>query len=423
MRKPLIPAHIISGILGGAICILFALITGCGDNLKNSPEAVSPASLSKNGAAQENAIGPVRQVNLVADLPGFAPNRIDGTLLNAWGIAMNPTGIIWISANHSGFEEVYDSAGNQKRGPVFIPGPGGSGTGAPTGVVFNPGAAFLVPATGTASRFIFDTEDGTILAWASGDTAKIAIDHSSSGDVFKGLAIGQAGSKYFIYATDFHNGKIEAFDDHWIPDASKMFNDPGIPAGFAPFGIQNIDGLLYVTYAMQKGPDNMDDQAGPGNGYVDIFDTGGNLLRRFASQGALNSPWGIAKIPDDGFGGHEPGVLIGNFGDGRVTVFDKNGHWEGQLADSAGNVFVIPGLWGLMFRQESDPDAMTSGGKKDGHQFETPEKEVLFFTAGPNDENDGVFGNFLGVSAGKDHHEKKDENDHRGGRDDHQGHR
>jgi uncharacterized protein (TIGR03118 family) len=244
------------------------------------------ASLLPPTAEAQNAY---LQHNLVSDLPGLA-DHLDTNLANPWGIAFSATGPFWISDNHTGVSTIYNSSGTPQSLIVNIPPPaGGPPPGAPTGIVFNGTAGFPV-APGTNAHFIFATEDGTIIGWNTSTNAVLKVDNSASGAVYKGLAIGTNAGGAHVYATDFHNGRIDVFDTNYGPATlTGTFSDPNIPTGFAPFGIQNVDGQLIVTYAMQD-TDKHDDVAGPGNGYVDIFDTGGNLIERFASAGALNSP-------------------------------------------------------------------------------------------------------------------------------------
>jgi uncharacterized protein (TIGR03118 family) len=315
------------------------------------------------------------QTNLVADTAGFGAAKIDPNLVNAWGVAFVPSGPIWISDNHTGLSTIYDKNGNTLRPPVTIPLPGSSSGGSPTGVVFNSTTDFMIK-TGKqsqASRFIFATEDGTIAAWGGGNNAVIVADRSTFMAVYKGIAIANDGSSNFLYATNFSQAKIDVFDRNFNLVSGKHFHDPGIPAGFAPFNIRNINGWLYVTYAKQK-PDHHDDLAGPGNGFVSIFRPDGSLVKRFASQGPLNSPWGIvqAKI---GFceESEESPILIGNFGDGRINVFSDDGKFLGPLKDD-GRPISIDGLWSI----END--------------VPTANPNQLFFTAGPAKETHGIFG-------------------------------
>ena len=209
-------------------------------------------------------------------------------------------------------------------------------------------------------------------------TAILAADNSASGAVYKGLALGN-----FLYATNFHEARVDAFDKTFAPASlSGSFTDPNIPAGFAPFGIANIGGSLYVTYAKQD-EDQHDDVKGPGNGYVDVFDTNGTLVRRFASQGTLNSPWAVVRAPA-GFGSLGDTILVGNFGDGHINAFDPNsGNLLGALTDGH-HPIAIDGLWGLSF----------------GNGASAGDVNTLFFTAGPGDEEHGLFGSLQPVTSG-----------------------
>jgi uncharacterized protein (TIGR03118 family) len=264
-------------------------------------------------------------------------------------------------------------------------------------VVWNPTTSgFNVPGTApaTPSHFIFDSEDGTISAWASGNTATIAVNNSTipnatNGAVYKGLVTGvnvNNNGTVFLYATNFRAGTIDVFDTNFNQvtpgTAGKIdgtFTDPRIPAGFAPFGIQNINGDLFVTYAKQNAQKH-DDVAGAGNGFVDVFDTNGNLLRRFASRGPLNSPWGVARA-SFAFGKFSGDILIGDFGDGRINVYDSDRNSLGQLRDTNGEPISIDGLWTLTL----------GGGAKSS-------SDTLYFTAGPNGETDGLFGTITPAS-------------------------
>ncbi len=266
----------------------------------------------------------IGQTNLVADVATYGAAKIDTGLRNAWGLAANPTGIVWISSNRDALSTVYDKTGKTLRPPVTIPSVAANQPGAPTGIVFNGSTDF------SGNKFIFSGEDGVITAWASGNAAVKVADRSQANAVYKGLAMATDAGANFLYAANFKGGKIDVFDNHFNYVTTKPFLDPAIPAGFGPFNIQNIGGWLYVAYAKQKAPDNMDDQAGPGNGYVDIFKPDGTLIKRFASQGTLNSPWGITHAPA-GLAANGETILVGNFGDGRINIFDMNGNYKGQL--------------------------------------------------------------------------------------------
>ena len=200
------------------------------------------------------------------------------------------------------------------------------------------------------------------------------IANGATGAVYKGLAAGVNPSGVFLYATNFRCGTIDVFDSKFKPAKLKgHFEDSKIPAGYAPFGIANIDGDLVVTYAAQD-KDKHDDNAGPGRGFVDIFDTDGNLIKRFASYTVLNSPWGIAQAPFN-FGRFSNDLLIGNFGDGRISAFKLDGQFDGRLLNTSGQLVQIDGLWSLIF----------GGGSQSS-------PSTLYFTAGPNHEADGLFG-------------------------------
>lgn len=310
------------------------------------------------------------QTNLVSDMPGVALYT-DPNLVNPWGISMSASSPFWISDNHTGLSTLYNSAGTPQSLVVTIP-PAGGGTppGAPTGTIFNGNAGSF-----SGDKFIFSSEDGTITGWQGGPAATLRADNSTADAIYKGLAVANNGSGDLLYATDFHNGKIDVFDSSYnavtVPGG---FADPTIPAGFAPFNIQTIGGQLYVTYAMQDA-DAEDDTPGPGNGFVDIFDTNGNLVQRLVSNGVLNSPWGLALAPS-GFGVFSGDLLVGNFGDGAINAFDPGtGAFLGALSGASGPL-ANEGLWALTFGNGG------SGG--DAH--------TLYFTAGPGGEEHGLFG-------------------------------
>jgi len=322
-----------------------------------------------------------QQKNLVSD-GAVQASTTDGHLKNPWGIVAFPGGPFWISDNGTGFSTLYDGKGDIVPLIVTIPPPANSPSGTPatpTGVVWNPnGQAFLL-APGQAALFIFATEDGTIAAWnatVNRNAAVLKVDNSQGGNgaVYKGLALATNSHGVFLYATNFRNGTVDVFDSTFKPATlSGSFSDPRIPRGYAPFGIASIDGNLYVSYALQDAAKH-DDVAGPGHGFIDVFDTNGNLIRRFASRGALNSPWGMVRAPLD-FGGFSAHVLIGNFGDGHISAFNSDGDFRGQLRYSSGRRITIDGLWGLIFGTGVAADPNT-----------------LYFTAGTNGEADGLFG-------------------------------
>jgi uncharacterized protein (TIGR03118 family) len=335
------------------------------------------------------------QMNLVSDVPGAA-SVTDPNLVNAWGISFSPTSPFWISDNGTGVSTLYNGAGTPIPLVVQVPPPtGGTPPSTPTGQVFNSTADFVVSANGAsqAALFIFATEDGTISGWnpkVDPTNAILAVDNSGMGAVYKGLAMGSTSAGNFLYATNFHEGVIEMYDAHfqWV----RNFTDYDLPPHYAPFGVANIGGKLYVTFAKQD-KDAHDDSAGPHRGFVDIFDTDGNLIKRLISRGPLDSPWGLALAPA-GFGRFSHSLLVGNFGNGRISAFNpRTGFFRGQLrrkdvsARSRGwfphrfrhdrdDVLTIDGLWAIVF----------------GNGTATAPANLLYFTAGPDGESHGLFG-------------------------------
>jgi len=323
------------------------------------------------------------QTNLVSDVPGLA-RTTDPNLVNSWGMALGLNAGLWVADNGTGKATTYDANGNPipTGSPlvVTIPAPGG-GTSAPTGVATNGTSGFVISANGHsgASTELFATENGTIAGWNSAvdpTNAVIAVDNSSSHAVYKGLAIGFNASGAFLFATNFHAGTVDVFDARFQPvHIPGAFKDPRIPSSFAPFGISSINGDLYVTYAKQDAT-KTDDVPGPGNGFVDIYDTHGKLLQRFTSKGQLNSPWGMAWAPFENFGAFDNALLVGNFGDGSINAFDfDSGAFLGKVSDANGTPIVIPGVWALQFGLGL-PNASST----------------LYFTAGPDDEQHGLLG-------------------------------
>jgi len=343
---------------------------------------------------------------------------IDPVLQNSWGVAFSPAGSpFWIADNATGCSTLY--AGDGTKVPILgqvgvsIPLPGDvvpttscktvdpnnpPMNAAPTGIIWNPSSAFIVPGTkstnppnGIQASFIFATEDGTLSAWAGGLTpnptnAVIAFDNSASGAVYKGLASGVNVNGFFLFATNFNAGTVDVFGPNG-PDGQFTlattdggFSDPDIPAGYAPFGIESIDGNLFVSYALQDAAKH-DDVKGPGHGFIDVFDTDGHLLRRFASRGPLNSPWGMTRA-SFAFGRFSGQILVGNFGNGKINVFNSRGQFIDELDKPNGKPVKIDGLWKL-----------TLGGGR------ASSPDTLYFTAGPNDEKDGLFGTITPVSS------------------------
>lgn len=334
--------------------------------------------------AQTNAY---HQTNLVSDISGLA-NHTDPKLVNPWGISFFPGQPFWIADNNSGFSTLYDAAGNMDPSLPFItipPPMGSSGSATPTGTVINSTPGFVVG--GAPSLFLFDTEDGTISGWNGGGTkAILAVDRSTVGlgAVYKGLAIINNTQGTFLLATNFRSGQVEVFDSNFkLTNLMGSFTDPTLPAGFAPFGIQTIGSQVFVTYALQDSAKH-DPVSAPGNGFVNIFNTNGVFVKRLASNGTLNSPWGVTMAPSN-FGMFSSSILVGNFGDGTINAFDPStntNNFQGQLQDGNGNVIANSGLWTLVFG---------SGG--------TGNPNTLYFTAGLAGESHGLFGS-LDVGQG-----------------------
>ena len=326
--------------------------------------------------------GRYQRHNLVSD--GAVPaDHVDPNLVNAWGLAFNPYFAAWVADNGTGLATLYDSAGVAQSLVVQIPSADADSGGPVTGTVYSGSPDAFTVSKGSLSgpsRFLFATEDGVIAGWSPDVDTTHAIrmvDNSGHDAIYKGIALGAGGDGARLYATDFHNARVDVFDASFHPVmlSGDAFHDSHIPKGYAPFGIQNINGNLFVTYAKQDA-DREDDVKGPGFGYVDIYDPNGVLLRRFASRGALNAPWGVALAPA-GFGRASNLLLIGNFGDGRINAYDSVfGLPLGPLTNMHGRPITIDGLWGLAF----------------GNGYLGQSVNTLFFTAGPDDEAHGLYG-------------------------------
>ena len=354
-----------------------------------SSRIVTPASAGRGGIAARSYV----QTNLVSDIPGLAAHT-DPNLKNPWGTSVGPGSPIWVSDNHAGVTTLYDGAGNPQPLVVSIPAAPSAGqaaVGSPTGQAFSTfdptSTDFVISKNGKSGPafFLFATEDGTIAGWnpnVDRAHAVIAVDRSTAtdnaGDVgalYKGLALVTTPAGKFLYASNFRFGTVDVFDNHF--NLVNSFSDPTVPAGFAPFGIHNIGGKLFVTFAKQ-GPGKEDDAARPGNGFVDVFAPNGDLLQRLVSRGELDSPWAVTLAPST-FGAFGGDILVGNFGDGRINAFDPaTGQFLGQLRNHGGPI-TIAGLWGLRFPA--------------GSLNVTP--NALYFTAGPNHEADGLLGDIV----------------------------
>lgn len=325
-------------------------------------------------------IGDFRQVNLVANTIGYNAATIDPLLINGWGIAFSPTGTPWLGSTGGHVSTVYNSEGVIAGiSPVAIPSPGGPTGGNPTGTVFNGSNTDFILSNGQAARFLFVGVDGIISGWngAAGRTA-LLIKNNSATSAYTGLAIANDGGNVFLYAANFRARTIDVYDRTFNLVTTKPFSDPYLPAGYSPFNIQAVGDKLYVMYA-KVGPDGRDEK-GVGNGVVDVYTTSGVLLKRFASRGKLNAPWGVAQAPagffdTNGDGEDENAVLIGNFGDGRINAYSSDGAFLGQLRMND-KAIEIEGLWAISF----PPTTSTIDANR------------LYFAAGPNEEKDGLFG-------------------------------
>ena len=309
----------------------------------------------------------VKRTDLDSDQAGAAVT--DANLINAWGIAINPTAqLFWVASNHGGSVPVYDANGALKPLDPKVPPLTGTDPGNPTGQVFNGGTGFK------ADKFIVDTEDGQIMDWGgAGDFVQRA---KKDGAIYKGLALVGTGASQWLVATDFHDGSVDVYDTDYKPvDAADAFKDASIPDGFAPFNAMPIADKVYVTYAKQDA-DAEDDEAGLGNGYVSEFKADGTFTKTLISAGELNSPWAVALAPA-AFGDLAGMLLVGNFGDGKVHAYDPtSGALVGQLTDDAGDPLVILELWDLKVGPTGTKDLSST----------------LFFSAGPGGESHGVFG-------------------------------
>ncbi len=314
------------------------------------------------------------QTNLVSDIPGLAAHT-DPNLVNPWGISSSSGSPLWVSDNGRDASTIYNGSGTPAPLVVSIP------PGMPTGTVFNGSVGAF-----NGDFFLFATESGSIAGWrpALGTTAETLVNNGGLGAIYKGIALADTGGQTYAYAADFHNNAISVFKgDVAAPNLTGNFTDPNLPAGYAPFNIQTINGKLFVTYALQDAGGE-DDVPGAGHGFLDVFDLNGNFIQRLVSDNQLNSPWGLAIAPAE-FGAFSNDLLVGNFGDGRINAFNPiTGAFLGTLNDPNGNPLSIEGLWGLR----------VGNGGNGG------DTNSLFFAAGINDERHGLFGRIAVSDSG-----------------------
>ncbi len=311
------------------------------------------------------ALAQYQSTKLVSNLSGKAKYK-DSLLKNPWGLAYGPGLAFWVSAEATGWSTLYDGKGNPQSLQVIIPSAGGTGAGTPTGIVYNGSSEFKID--DWTSLFIFATLDGTISGWShfNPGAALIPPGFSNPGASYTGLAITNKTSGNYLFAADAANNKVDIYDANF--NLVSSFTDPSVPAGFAPFGIQDIDGKVFVAYAATSGG---------GGGYIEVFEEDGTFVRQFTHGKPLNQPWGFAVAPAD-FGPLSDTLLItNNATQGTINGFDrKTGKLVGTMMDATNQPISLDGIWGIEFGGGS----AANGGKKQ-----------LFFTAGPNDTN-GYFG-------------------------------
>lgn len=328
------------------------------------------------------------QHNLVSDIAGLA-DRTDPNLINAWGVTRSATGPWWVNAADAGKSIVLDGSGTAVPAAnplvVTIPPAGATGTGSPTGIVFNGTSDFAI-VTGRPARFIFATEDGTLSGWNPAvDPTHAVIKVNNSGSAgYKGLAMGSLNGQNVLYAANFRGGTVDVFDASYSPVAmpAGAFMDGMIPQGYAPFNVQSIGGAIFVSFAKLDAA-HKDEVAGPGLGYVDKFTTDGTLVMRVLHGPWFNAPWAVTLAPQ-GFGRLSGRLLVGNFGSGQIASFDaSNGEFKGMLRGRRGKPITIDGLWGLGFGNGGTAGPATT----------------LYFAAGIQDEEHGLFGTLTPVKV------------------------
>ncbi|MBC7850997.1 MAG: TIGR03118 family protein [Chitinophagaceae bacterium] len=367
MKKAMLRARVFKGaLLSVLVLILFSACHKLGDYYPG------------NGHPKKD-LGNLRQFNLVANNSTYGANRVEPNLLNAWGISFSASGTPWISAAGSGRSFVYDREGVQVLAPVNIPSPAGPTGGTPTGTVANSVTTDFHLSNGQAARFLFVNLDGVISGWnpAAGGNA-LLIKNNVGQAVYVGLALATHNGQNFLYAANALKGSIDVFDRTFAAVTSMTFTDPNLPAGYVPFNIRLLGDKLFVMYT-KVGADGRAVKE-VGNGIVNVFSTAGVHLKRFTTAGKLNAPWGVALASSSFFSGEgaQPAILVGNFGDGKINAYTLEGKFINQLKVN-NKIVAIDGLWEISF-----PPATS-----------TIDPNRLYFAAGPNDEQDGLFGYLL----------------------------
>lgn len=340
----------------------------------------------------DNRPGHYQPTNLVSDVPGLAA-ATDPNLVNAWGLSTSTAGPWWVSDNGTGLTTLYSGTGAVQTLVVTVPAlPGATAPSAPTGQVFSSSTTDFLVAPTKPSHFIFATEEGTISGWNGGPNAVLMVNNAGRA-VYKGLALAQRSGANFLYAANFQTGRIDVFDREFKPVdlGAEAFRDPRLPDDFAPFNVQAIGGMIYVTFA-QKEADSIDEVHGPGRGFVEAFSTDGVLQRRLQWGPWFNAPWGVALAPA-GFGRFSNLLLVAQFGSGKIAAFDpESGEFRGIMRGEHGAPVIIDGIWALAFGNDGAAGPSTT----------------LFFTAGNDDEAHGLFGSILPVAD-------SDDDEHQGG--------
>ncbi|MEJ8823691.1 TIGR03118 family protein [Variovorax humicola] len=377
--------------LCGIACAGSLMLAACGGGGGYSGGmVVLPIAGTATGTTTATAMSPVAGMsyvptNLVSDLPAasnpYGSANSDPHLVNAWGVAFNPRGFVWVTNTGTSTSTLYDGTGAPQSLVVSIPA-GAAGSALPTGIVFNSHQNFTVTKNGKsgASAFIFAGEAGTLSGWSPGvdmTNAVTVFDDGAAGTRYTGLGLASQGASDFLYAADFGHAKVDVFDTNFKKASMPgSFVDQAMPPGYAPFGVQAIGGLIYVSYAIQDAAAR-NAVAGAGQGAVDVFDAAGNLVKRLVPVGGvLNAPLGMAMAPGD-FGTFSNALLVANVGDGKINAFDPtSGVMMGTLSTSDGNPVAIDGLRGIAF----------------GNGLNNQPTNTLFFAAGPSGGIHGVYG-------------------------------
>lgn len=372
-------ARLLSVMLSGAFRSMFvsafvgAALVACGGDDADAPS--NPAPPPTLSAFSATAV--------VADTAAAA--HVDPNLVNGWGIAFNPTGFVWVANQGTSTSTLYDGRGNPQTLVVSVPA-GAGGSAGPAGIVYNGTQDFRVSA-GAASgvaAFIFAGTGGTLSGWAPAvdrthaiTTVDTAAAGAAAAAAYTGLTLASYNGVNYLYAADFRNGRVDVYDPAWkkvtLPGGG--FTDSGLPAGYAPYGIQAAGNRIYVSYA-QRAATGPGENRGPGLGIIDVFEPSGALVKRLATGGVLNAPWGMALAPAN-FGSAAGKLLVGNFGDGRINVFDPtSGALVGVLAKADKTPVAIDGLWGIAF----------------GNGLNEQPLNTLFYAAGPANGTHGAYG-------------------------------